>query len=255
MSEPPLISIIIAVKNAAKALQQTLDSLRIQDYPNLEIIVIDGNSTDATLNIIQDNNDIITSWVSESDQGISDAFNKGLTRARGQYINFQGAGDTLITKNVLSTLFNCIEPDTILLCGKVARLDEDTHKILWIAPKTTSFNKKQLLFKMALPHQGLFTHRSFFERFGQFDTSLRFAMDYELLLRAYRNFPKTLVKDVIVANWRTGGVGSNRILEIFDEYHLIKSRHHVASKMVLKLLDSFTRLKYFLKTQILKMVY
>ena len=76
MSNLPLISIIIAVKNAADGLQQTLASLRQQDYPKLEIVVIDGNSNDGSVAIIQNNLDIISSWISEVDRGISDAFNK-----------------------------------------------------------------------------------------------------------------------------------------------------------------------------------
>lgn len=242
------ISIIIATKNAKAHLAQTLQNLREQQYPDLEVIVIDGGSEDGTVELIQANTDIIAAWVSEPDRGISDAFNKGLQRATGDYINFQGAGDLLYDPFVIQSLFADIEPNTPLVCGRVMRVKEDGVTPLWIAPKKIRpFKKSALLFKMPLPHQALFTHRSFFEQWGQFDTNTRFAMDYEILLRAYHHFPKTIIKDKLIARWRAGGIGSNRITEIFDEYHRIKSHHHVASPFILWAIDKFTRFKYLFK--------
>lgn len=252
----PSISIIIAVKNAKAFLEQTLASIRTQRYPSLEVIVIDGGSTDGTTDILAQNQDMITWSVSEPDKGISDAFNKGLKRATGDYINFQGAGDTLYAPDCLQTLFADLDGSYRLVCGKVERVKEDGITPLWVAPKVIKpFQKQSLLFKMSLPHQGLFTHRSFFEQYGEFDKNVRFAMDYELLLRAYQQFPKTIIKDVMVSRWRAGGVGTHRIMEIFDEYHRIKKQHGVAGSLTLTAIDAFTRFKYLLKDKILKVAY
>lgn len=252
----PSVSIIIAVKNAKEHLRQTLASIQQQRYLPLEIIVIDGGSTDGTLDVIRENQGIIQSVVSEPDRGISDAFNKGLKLANNEYINFQGAGDTLYHPDCIQNLFIDLDSSYRLICGKVVRVQEDGVTPIWIAPRRiVPFDKKSLLLKMSLPHQGLFTHRSFFEQYGGFDLSVRFAMDYELLLRAYAHFPKTMVKDVIVSRWRAGGIGSNRMMEIFDEYHRIKCQHQVAHKATLKVIDVFTRAKYVIKDKILKMAY
>lgn len=252
----PSISIIIAVKNAKDFLAQTLASIRAQRYPSLEVIVVDGGSTDGTTDILAQNQDMIAWSISEPDEGISDAFNKGLKRATGDYINFHGAGDTLYAPDCLENLFADLDGSFRLVCGKVQRVQEDGITPLWVAPKVIKpFQKQSLLFKMSLPHQGLFTHRSFFDQYGEFDKTVRFAMDYELLLRAYQHFPKTIIKDVMVSRWRAGGVGTHRIMEIFDEYHRIKQQHGVAGNLTLTAIDAFTRFKYLLKDKILKVAY
>ncbi len=251
----PTVSIIIAVKNAKNLLAETLTSIRAQRYPHLEVIVVDGGSFDGTVELMKEHSDIINKSISEQDKGISDAFNKGLKLASGTYINFQGAGDTFYSPNAIEKLFENIDDQTELVCGQVTRVQEDGITPIWIAPKIVKpFDPRTLLFKMSLPHQGLFTHRRFFEKFGTFDEKVRFAMDYDLLLRAFHQFPKTILKPIMVSNWRAGGIGSNRISEIFDEYHRLKLKHKVASEVTLNAIDKFTRAKYKLKT-LLKVAY
>lgn len=251
----PKVSIITAVKNNASGLAQTLKSIAAQDYDDLEFIVIDGGSTDGTLALIEQNQQLICHTVSEPDKGISDAFNKGLALASGTFINFQGAGDSLYSPTCLQALFDKASPDSELVCGRVARTTE-TGKLIWVAPKKCPifFNKKGLLTKLTLPHQGLFTHRRFFERWGNFDIHTKYAMDYELLLRAYHHFPRTEVIDVVVANWQAGGIGTGQILKVLAEYHRIKSQHKVANKSTLQAIHQLNRLKYYTK-QILGMAY
>lgn len=249
-SHYPIVSIIIAVRNEKAALLDTLNNLAQQSYPNLEVIVIDGQSSDGSCSILENPPCAIHRWVSEPDQGIADAFNKGIKLAKGEFINFQGAGDTLVAPNTLTELFEAIPSNTSLLCGRVQRVAEDGKTPLWQAPKrwVKPFKKTSLLFKMALPHQALFTHRSFFDRYGLFDLQCKFAMDYELLLRAYHDFPSVHVKNTLVANWRAGGIGTARTFEIYDEYDRIKRQHQVAPAWALHCIDQWNRLKYRCKS-------
>lgn len=245
----PNLSIIIATKNAKTLLMQTLDNLHELRYPKLEIIVIDGNSEDGTREVLKQNGHKVSKWISEPDLGISDAFNKGLALATGDYINFQGAGDSFTDPDVLSELFAGVASDVDLVCARVLRVEEDGATPIWVSPThPTEFNPRSLLFKMSLPHQALFTHRRFFDRYGKFDCDVRFAMDYEILLRAYHHFPKTVLKNTVVAKWRAGGVGTNRINEIFEEYHAIKTKHKVANPWLLHAIDKFTHFKYRIKS-------
>src|SRR3972149_4532901 len=90
----PAVSIISAVLNAKNDLLDTIESIKAQDYSDLEYIVVDGLSQDGTQEVLEANRDIVTRWVSEKDRGISDAFNKGVKMASGDYVIFLGAGDT-----------------------------------------------------------------------------------------------------------------------------------------------------------------
>ncbi|MFO1257769.1 MAG: glycosyltransferase family 2 protein [Gammaproteobacteria bacterium] len=240
----PSVTIITTVLNEKAGLQRTIESIQQLNYPNLEYVIIDGGSTDGTIELIEKSS-IVSRWISGQDAGIADAFNKGLKLATGDYINFQGAGDYFIQPDVIAKLMDDVNPSEVdLVCGKVQRVTEDNQP-LWIAPKRfgVEFDKKSLLFKMSLPHQGLFTHRRFFGKFGGFDVACKFAMDYELLLRAYHDFPKVMTKDLLVAAWRAGGVGTGRLQQIFDEYHAIKLKHQVATPLLLKCIDKWTRFK------------
>ncbi len=219
----------------------------MQSYQHKEHVVIDGGSKDDTVALLKQHESVV--WVSESDKGISDAFNKGIQLAKGEYLYFLGAGDTLVSHDIFSKIFDNLKTRPMLICGQVMRTSEDGQP-LWLAPKSwpKQFNKKGLLKKLTLPHQGLFMHRSFFEQFGLFDLNCKFAMDYEILLRAYHDFPKIKLVSEKVAYWQAGGVGQGRIFEIYDEYHRIKKQHQVASPAFLWGIDRWNRFKYQIKT-------
>jgi glycosyltransferase involved in cell wall biosynthesis len=103
---PPKISVIIVVFNGAKTLPQAIESVLRQTYKNVELIVVDGGSTDGTLDILRkyESNNFI--WKSEPDKGIYDAMNKGIMMAHGEWLHFLGADDTLINDKVLENVFN-----------------------------------------------------------------------------------------------------------------------------------------------------
>lgn len=243
----PLISIITVVFNGEKFLEETIKSVINQKHDNLEYIIIDGGSSDGTLNIIKKYEDKIDYWVSEKDKGISDAFNKGVKVAKGDYINFQGDGDGFYSPDSLEKVFQNINPhEDIFVSAMIQRISPEGEE-LYRSKYIENFDKKSLLFKMSMPHQGLFTHKSYFEKYGLFDINNTFCMDYDHLLRAYHEFPKVVTKDIIVAKWRADGLGNGRTLEIFKEYDKIKRDNKIANNFVLSIVKYWTLFKYYVK--------
>ena len=251
-NDKPLISIITVVYNGEKYLEETIKSVINQTYDNVEYIIIDGGSTDGTIDIIRKYEDKISYWISEKDKGISDAFNKGVKVAKGEYINFQGDGDGFYADDILEKVFDDINPkEDIFVSAKIQRIDKNGEE-LFISKYINNFDKRSLLFRMSMPHQGLFTHKSYFEKYGLFNVNNTFCMDYDHLLRSYHEFPKVIAKDIIVARWRDDGIGNGRALEIFKEYDKIKRDNKVASSLFLDFIKYWTSVKYYVKKTIKK---
>jgi len=242
------VSIIICVLNGEKLLSETINSIVNQSYCNFELIIIDGGSTDKTIEIIKSFDLPKIKWISEPDKGISDAFNKGIKLATGDYINFQGDGDGFINNNSISDLFSNLDlKEKPIVCGNIQRIDIKGN-ILYKTKIKKRFDKKSLLFKMSLPHQGLFIPKEFFAKYGEFDLNNKYCMDYELLLRSYNNFPKVITRDLVISNWRADGLGQGKTLEILKEYHKIKLKNKVASKSLLVVIHIYSIFKYYLKS-------
>lgn len=251
--DKPLVSIVTVVFNGEKYLEETIQSAINQTYNNVEYIIIDGGSTDGTLDIIRKYENKIAYWVSERDRGISDAFNKGVLASKGDYLYFLGSDDYFLSADALERVIDGINTDKdILVCGDIVRVDMDGKP--FSKTNVASFKKRDLLFRMPLPHQGLFMNRRFFDRYGLFDVNNKFSMDYELLLRAYDKFPSVLIKDIEVAAWRDGGCGTGRFLEIFEEYHQNRVRNKVAPKFILDIIHFWTLVKFYIKRLIGKKI-
>ncbi|MDO8954799.1 MAG: glycosyltransferase family 2 protein [Gammaproteobacteria bacterium] len=248
------VSLIIAAWNNQATIAQTLQSVLEQTYPNIEVWVIDGGSTDQTISIVKAYCEKFQGklqFISEKDKGISDAFNKGVQRATGDYLYFLGSDDYLWDKEAIATILIGVNPaKDWLVCGKIARVNIE-GKVLYIT-EAKPFDRSELIWKMALPHQGLFMHKRFFTEYGLFDIDNVFCMDYELLLRAYHNFPKVIMKDVIVAAWREGGIGANRIPKILAEYYHIKLKNKLAPKYLLWGIYQWSLLKHYSKSFLYK---
>jgi glycosyltransferase involved in cell wall biosynthesis len=209
----PYVSIVIATRNAASTLESCLASLLAQTYKDWELVVIDGASTDGTQEILARHHHSIARWVSEPDTGIYDAWNKGMDRVHGTWIQFLGADDRLASPAVLAAVADDLheaEGRYRVVYGMVQLVDA-AGRILatWGTPWATT----QPLFRggMTIPHPGTFHHRSLFE--GQrFDDSFRIAGDYEFLLRVLPSEEALFVPRVVVA-MGSGGV-SNRPAEL-----------------------------------------
>lgn len=171
----PLITIIIVAKNACATISSAIASVKGQTYSAVECIVIDGASTDGTLEILQ-NESSINILISEPDRGIYDAMNKGINYAHGEWILFLGADDQLADRDVLARIFS-VSYDSQLIYGNV-RFGQSA------CIYDGFFSKTKLMWKN-ICHQAIFYRRELFLRIGLFDERYPLWADWEFNLRAF----------------------------------------------------------------------
>jgi len=218
----PLVSVVIATYNSASTLQRAIDSVLEQVFPTVELIVIDGGSTDGTLDVIRRNEVGIAEWISEIDGGVYEALNKGVKRASGEWIYILGADDYLWSPHVLAFMAPHLIEDAgkySVVYGKVAYVNA-LGETLQLIGQPWEYARRHFHHRMTLPHQGVFHHRSLFERHGMFNETFRMTGDYEFLLRELKTGEAVFVPDVVVAGYQHGG-GSSMLensIKVLIEY-------------------------------------
>ncbi|TRZ45000.1 glycosyltransferase family 2 protein [Robertkochia solimangrovi] len=208
------ISLITATFNSEATLQICIEAIRKLQFEDLEYIVIDGGSTDGTLEIIAHNRDIITSTISEKDDGIYDALNKGLAIATGEVIGFMHSDDLPAS----NAIFNRIEKE--LEDPNIDGVYGDLHYVDKTNPEKIIRNWKSSPFTVDLikkgwmpPHPTLFLRKGVYEKHGMFNTDYSIAADYEFVLRIFTD-PKLQFRYIpeVITKMRVGGA-SNRSLK------------------------------------------
>lgn len=212
-----LITVITVTYNAEKYLEETILSVINQSYPNIEYLVIDGGSTDGTVDIIKKYKDKISYWVSEADSGIYDAMNKGILKANGEWINFMNAGDTFNSMNVLDLIFKDHLYDGVsVIFGDSISKDKDNNLLFLEASEDTS-----LLATSPTYRHGSSFVRAEVHKKNLFDLSEKkfgFALDYNCIYTLYKkNFTFKKV-DVIIMTYLQDGVSNNPIKMIWYNY-------------------------------------
>ena len=204
ISEKILVTIITVVFNDKENLEKTIFSVANQKFKNFEYIVIDGGSTDGSLEIIQKYNHLIDHWVSEKDEGIYDAMNKGLSLAKGSWVNFMNCGDSFHDSSVLQNVkFDQLTNYTIIYGS--AKIFNKKNKFLKIL-KPLKLNLRNLIFfgTRIVCHQAVFYNNHF---------KFRFPKKYKLKGELYSYFEylkygKVKNLDMIICNYKLGGIGS-----------------------------------------------
>jgi glycosyltransferase involved in cell wall biosynthesis len=197
------ISIITVSLNSEKYIEQTILSVINQNYKNIEYIIVDGASTDCTLNIIEKYKNKIDYFVSEPDKGISDAMNKGLEAATGDYILFLHSDDYLVDENALEAAVQHIAEAHDIFLFNIYFLDKDVKTLTM--PRGLN---RWMNFKTGVLHQSALCSKALFERIGGFDTNYKIAMDYDFFLRAYRAETKFKHIDLPLSVMRKTGISS-----------------------------------------------
>ena len=217
----PLISIITVVFNGKQHLEETIQSVLNQTYDNVEYIIIDGGSTDGTLDIIKKYEDKIDYWGSEKDNGISDAFNKGIAYASGEIIGIINSDDwyDIDALSYVAKVF-LTHPECEVLCGSMKLYTEEVWRVLHSRPRL-------LWTGMTVVHPATFVRAKVYRSFGLFDVTLKYAMDYDLLLRFYTSSVKFFAcEHYILSNMRSGGVANTHRIEAYNEVITIAKRYN-----------------------------
>jgi len=247
-----IISIITAVFNRVGTVSGAIDSVQVQSYSFLEHVIIDGGSTDGTIEVIRKKINKDTIFVSEPDDGIYDAINKGICLSSGEILGLLHSDDYFIDEHVIAEVMNAFkDPEVDIVYGDLEYISRDNPNKVIRYWKAGTFSRYKLKMGWMPPHPALFLRRRVFERYGMYDLRYRISSDYDAILRYFRSdrmgiiyIPRVLIR------MRLGGASNASILHIFlkiKEDYLILSRNRVGGLLTLfqknisKLIQFFSR--------------
>jgi len=246
------LSIITPVFNGKKTIRETINSVLNQEYRNIEHIIIDGHSTDGTMETISDYNHQIAQVVSEPDQGIYDALNKGIRLSTGDIIGILHAGDLYAHDRVLKRVVEGFENQNKDSCyGDLQYVDPNDPKKVIRYWKSSSYRDGKFKLGWMPPHPTFFVKREIYEKHGAFNREFRIAGDYELMLRFLEKqkisvfyIPEVLVK------MRMGGISNRSVKDLWvksrEDYKTWKINHLKGSIFII-LLKNLSKLPQFLR--------
>lgn len=245
------ISIITACYNAESTIETAIKSVAAQSYSDIEYIIIDGDSTDRTKEIINHYTQDISVFISEADNGIYDALNKGIKAATGDIIGFLHADDIFKSAHTIEAISSCIERNNA--DGVYGDLEyvqsNDTNKVVryW---KSQPF-KSGLLKRGWMPaHPTLFLKRELYDKYGLFDTQLRIAADYDFILRIFKNKKLSFsYLPQVITQMRLGGASNKSIKNIIikSKEDLLALRRNKVGGFITLAVKNFSKLPQFFK--------
>jgi glycosyltransferase involved in cell wall biosynthesis len=205
------VSIITACLNAGPSIHRTIASIKAQDHDDTEWIVIDGGSKDGTLEALQNGEYSPHILVSERDEGIADAFNKGLSHASGEAVWFMNAGDEFASSDCISGLVRDWNRDRYRWIMGAAETVAADGSVLFIRRWSTQPSNPRSLIRWnnQISHQAVLAERALFPELGKFDSSFRIAMDYELWLRWILHGIEPQCSPRLVCRFHRGGVSGD----------------------------------------------
>lgn len=246
----PTISVITVCYNAVDCIEKTILSVISQTYYNIEYIIIDGSSTDGTVDIIKKYADNITYWVSEPDKGIYDAMNKGMTKVTGGYINFMNAGDYFINNNVVADIVTSINKVyTDVVFGNVVNLIDGIYYEIKAFPFYAYPFVKHC---MGFNHQCCFVKTGMAKRYP-FDTKYRLAADYNMIMTIFRNKGTFTHVNMPVACYDTTGISRQKWFQHDKEiFSIERPNAQFANYFEVRKRAAIRYIKRFLKSIILR---
>lgn len=243
------VSLITVTYNSERTLQDTIDSVLSQSYQNVEYIIVDGASSDNTVDIIKQNVSRFAGrlfWISEKDQGLYDAMNKGIRMATGDVVGILNSDDVFMDDHVLEDVVSQFSPSVDAIFGNLVFVDEfDTDKIVrcWTGTPYRSFQSG-----WHPAHPTFYVRRIIYDKYGLFDTSFQVSADFELMLRFIERFKiRANYFNRYMVKMRIGGEstgtlkniirGNLNVLRAFEKNNLSVSFFYPVKRLLPKLFD------------------
>lgn len=219
----PSITVVTIVLNAARTIERTIKSVIAQNYPNLEYIIIDGGSTDGTLEIVDRYSNSINLILSERDSGIADAFNKGVVLSQGDWICILNADDWFDEGALNRVAPFMIENTDVITAQTRFWKNSSPSYVFYSAPE-------KLRKDTTIGHQSVFVRRSLHEKYGLYRTDLKFASDYDFFLRTYIAGAKYKTLDFVASNMQDEGLSDTQWKAVYKEVARVQ-RERLNSKI------------------------
>jgi glycosyltransferase involved in cell wall biosynthesis len=221
------ISIITVVYNGEELLEGTIQSILNQTYPNIEYIIVDGQSKDGTMSIINKYADKISHWISEADRGLYDAMNKSLDLATGDFVWFMNAGDHVFASNTIEKMVAQYTVETDILYGEVMLVDDARKHIGTRSKLTTQKLPNQLNFKslqkgMVVCHQGFLPRRSIAKKY----LLDNLAADIDWVLKCLEQSRKNTNTHLILSEYLQGGVSKQQHQQSLKDRYQVLKKHY-----------------------------
>lgn len=238
----PKISIVTIAYNCENEIEETILSVINQKYENKEYLVIDGASKDGTMNVVNKFRDKIDVVISEPDKGRSDAFNKGIAHATGDYIVMMNAGD-LLAEDALDKFAKNFDPGYDVIKGNTIRWNESSGLKTREKP---IIKYPSIPFNFMVCHQSTYIAKVAYERFGGYKEDFKIAMDFELMLRFTRLGARFRKIDSDLAIFRMGGISQTSSHKRIDEMKnaMLQNSH---SKIATSIFVRYVELRTFLR--------
>lgn len=215
----PKVTIITPCFNSGKTIKACVDSIRSQNYANIEHIVVDGGSTDETVSLL---NELGVVFVSEPDIGIYDAMNKGILRSTGDIVGVLNSDDALAEVDIIGFIVDTmLSSNCDLFHGRVLQVDSFGRAVARIG---NSVGKDILLNEMKIAHPSMYVRRAIFEKFGLYSVGYRIAADYDFILRIWGKV-STVFADRNVVIMGTDGVSNTQIRRSLVESMAVQLVH------------------------------
>lgn len=213
------VSVITISYNSEKTIEKTLQSVLAQSYRPLEYVLVDGGSQDATIGLIEkyiplfEKKGIEVNFISEPDDGISDAFNKGIARSTGNIIGITNSDDC-IADEAIARIVSVFDEETDVVCGDMLWRDE-THKLEYV--RKSKLDLEKLKYDMVIMHPTCYVTKKAYDRYGVYDVRLNYVMDKDLLARFYRSGAKFKYVSEVLAIVSAGGASDANANKVYEE--------------------------------------